>query len=196
LTEGLYLRGSMLLWGPSVGLVTFTNTGLLDLGGSLGTGLTNAWGGQVRLSTNAIINFIGSPAQLRFASSSAVSWTPGALLVITNWDNSGNVRIFFGSDASALNSSQLAQIIFSNPGGFPPGNYPAKLLSTGELVPVARPILETARSGSALVLTWSGNYKLLSATNIAGPYTPVPGASSPRTNLFTKPQEFFRLQGF
>src|SRR6185369_9561060 len=85
LTEGLYLRGSMLLWGPPIGVVTFTNTGLLDLGGSLGTGLTNAWGGQVRLSTNATIDFIGSPAQaqLHFAASSEVSWTPGALLVIT-----------------------------------------------------------------------------------------------------------------
>ena len=96
----------------------------------MGTGLTNAWGGQVRLSTNATISFIGSPAQaqLRFAASSDVSWTPGTLLVITNWNNSGGIHIFFGSAASALTASQLAQIQFANPGGFPPGSYAAQLL--------------------------------------------------------------------
>jgi len=74
---------------------------LSKLGGSLGTGLTNAWGGQVRISTNGIINFIGSPAhaRLHFAASSDVPWTPGALLVIANWTNSGSTRIFFGNEA-------------------------------------------------------------------------------------------------
>jgi len=196
MTESLYLRGSMLLWGPSIGSVTFTNTGLLDLGGSLGTGLTNAWVGQVKLSSNALINFIGTPAQaqLHFAASSDVSWTLGAILAITNWNNSGNLHIFFGSNASALSASQLAQIQFTNPGGFPPGNYPAQLLSTGELV--AAPTLQIVRTGSALTLTWAGNFQLLSATNVAGPFTPVSGATSPWTNSFLKSQEFFRLQGF
>jgi hypothetical protein len=86
---------------------------------------------------------------------------PRALLVITNWINSGATRIFFGYDASALTASQLAQIQFANPGGFAPGPYPAQLLSTGELVPAPRPTLQMTRTGSALVFTWSGNYQLL-----------------------------------
>jgi hypothetical protein len=50
------------------------------------------------------------------------------------------------------------------------------------------------RIGSALVLTWPSGFQLLSATNVTGPYTPVTGATSPRTNALNKPREFFRLQ--
>lgn len=195
--DGIYLRGSLLLQFQqgSHSVISFTNNGLMDLGGRIGIGTTNVWGGQVELATNAVIDFIGMPAQLRFAASSDVAWTPGASLVLTNWNNSGNTRLFFGNDASALTASQLAQIQFANPGGFAPGTYPAQLLSTGELVPAGRPTLQMARTASALVFTWSGNYQLLSSTNVVGPYNPIPGASSPWTNFFIKPQEFFLLQG-
>jgi hypothetical protein len=103
--------------------------------------------------------------------------------------------IFFGNNASALTSSQLAHIAFSNPGGFAAGNYGARLLSTGELVPVQNPTLQSARYGSVLVMTWPSGYQLLSATNVTGPYAPVSGASSPWTNSFSKAREFFKLQG-
>jgi len=198
--EGLYLRGVLTMTRtymvyppPPVG--TFTNTGLLNLGGTISTELPEVEAGQVQLATNATIAFSnGFPAVLRFGNSSAVGWTAGALLVITNWSNSDHV--FAGNDASGLTASQLRQIVFSNPGGFAPGAYPAQLLSTGELVPnAARPTLQSARIGSALVFSWTGNHRLLSATNLAGPYTPVSGASSPWTNHFTKPREFFMLQG-
>jgi hypothetical protein len=148
----------------------------------------------VRLSTNAVLNFIGTPAQINFASSAAIAWTSGAQLAVMNWNNSGNTHVFFGADPSALSASQLKQIIFSNPGGFPSGNYPAQLLSTGELVPAPRPTLQSIRSGSGLVLSWPSGYELLSATNLTGPYTPVNGATSPWTNSFTKPREFFKIQ--
>ena len=199
-TKGLYLRGALLLEVPqSPWFVTsFTNTGLTDLGGTLRTGWSNAWLGQVRLSTNATIGFTGPRARLHFAASSAVAWTPGAMLSITNWNgsNSVNSRIYFGVDASGLNASQLAQIQFINPGGYAPGVYPARLLSTGELVPAGPPFLQSARYSSGLILTWPSGSQLLSATNVAGPYEPVPNASSPRTNFFTKPQEFFMLRNF
>ncbi|MGH7973503.1 MAG: hypothetical protein ACREIC_32710, partial [Limisphaerales bacterium] len=74
--DGLYLRGSLLLV-PTNNVTSFTNNGLVDLGGTLSTGWINTWGGQVQLSTDATINFLGSHAQIRFAPSSAVSWTPG-----------------------------------------------------------------------------------------------------------------------
>ncbi|MGN6553821.1 MAG: hypothetical protein ACTHLW_08880 [Verrucomicrobiota bacterium] len=195
ITDALHLSGSVLLWGPSVGLGTFTNNGILDLGGSFGMGLTQAWGGQLRLSADSTLTFLSAPAQLRFAPSSTVSWTSAARLIISNWNNSANIHLYFGNNASGLNASQLSQITFANPGGFPSGNYPAQLLSTGELVPAARPLLQFARIGSTLVLTWSSGFQLLSATNVIGPYTPVPNASSPWTNSLAKPQEFFELQG-
>ena len=99
----------------------FTNTEQINLGGYLAFGLTNGWGGQVQLSTNAVIDFVDAPAQLHFAASSAMPWTAGALLTIMNWNNSGNVRLFFGTDSSGLNASQLAQVPFVNPGGMSPG---------------------------------------------------------------------------
>lgn len=195
--QNLHLRGSLSLAQLNTNFpATFTNTGFLNLEGRLDIGLPNAWGGGLGLSSNAVINFIGTPAQLRFLPSSPAAWAPGALMVISNWNNSGNTRLFFGTSSTGLSASQLRQIIFSNPGGFPSGNYPAQLLSTGELVPASRPTVQSARSGSALALTWPSGYQLLSATNINGPYTPVSGATSPWTNFFNKPQEFFRLQGF
>jgi hypothetical protein len=48
-------------------------------------------------------------------------------------------------------------------------------------------------NGKQLVLTWSSG-TLLSATNVAGPYLPVAGATSPYTNNVTAaPQMFFKL---
>jgi hypothetical protein len=150
--------------------------------------------GQLKLSSNSTLAFRGSPALFRFGNSSAVGWTAGALLIITNWSSSDHV--FAGNDASGLSASQLQQIQFANPAGFAPGNYSAQILSTGEVVPraVQRPTLTVMRIPNALVLTWPSGFQLLSATNVAGPYTPVSGASSPWTNSFTKPMEFFRLQ--
>ncbi len=74
--------------------------------------------------------------------------------------------------------------------------YPAQILSTGEIVPaqqLQRPVLTTTRMPNALVLSWSGNHRLLSTTNVTGPYEPISGASSPWTNLFSQPRQFFVL---
>jgi hypothetical protein len=187
--QGFYTRGNLSLSGAG----TITNTGLVNLGGSITTSIANALLGQVQLATNTSLIFTGFPARVSFNASAGVSWTPGALLTISNWNS--NAHVYFGNNASGLSGSQVAQITFLNPGGFAPGTYPAQILSTGEVVPASRPTLISSSSGSTLVLTWSGNYQLVSATNVSGPYLPVSGATSPWTNRFTKPQEFFRLQG-
>jgi hypothetical protein len=58
----------------------------------------------------------------------------------------------------------------------------------------ARPTLQFTRLDGAIVLTWTGHYPLLSATNVTGPYAPVSGASSPYTNTTVSPkQQFFGL---
>jgi hypothetical protein len=191
IVQGLYTRGSLSLAGSGV----FTNTGIVNLGGTITTSASNAVLGQIQLATNTTFGFSGFPAHVYCSSSSGISWTSGALLTITNWSSARDGHLYFGTDASGLSASQLRQISFSNPGGFPPGTYPAQLLATGELVPAPRPTLQSTRTGSALVLTWPSGYQLLSATNISGPYTPVSGASSPWTNHYTKPQEFFKIQG-
>ncbi len=59
---------------------------------------------------------------------------------------------------------------------------------------VARPTLLYSRSGSNLILSWSGAFNLQSATNVTGTYTNIPSASSPYTNnMTTAPRMFFRL---
>ncbi|HEV2210759.1 MAG TPA: hypothetical protein VG167_18450 [Verrucomicrobiae bacterium] len=172
---------------------TFTNTGVLDLGGTISTELPEAEAGQVELATNSTIAFSSEfPAVLRFDNSSGLAWTAGALLVITNWSSSDHV--FAGNDASGLSESQLQQVVFANPNGFAPGNYAAQILSTGEIVPGQSPTLAMERIPNGLVLTWPGDYQLTSATNVAGPYLPVSGASSPWTNSISAPQQFFMLQ--
>jgi hypothetical protein len=60
---------------------------------------------------------------------------------------------------------------------------------------VARPTLSFTRSGSNLVLSWSGPFTLMSATNVAGPYADVSGQTNPYTNNVTSGvQRFFGLR--
>jgi hypothetical protein len=169
---------------------------MFDLGGNLHCNTSNAISGPVLLSTNSLIDFPGGNAVLRFANSSAVGWTPGMLLVISNWCQLPGCadHIFFGTDATGLTAAQLAQIRFLNPIGLDAGTYFAQLNSNGELVPAARPTLSTIRNGFNLIFTWSGSFQLQSATNVAGPYLSVTGATSPYTNdVRSTPQRFFRL---
>jgi hypothetical protein len=191
--DGLYLRGTLNI-SDSYQPADFINYGLTDLGGSVQAGSSVLFG-QVRLSTNAVFNLNSGATRFQCHDSSAVAWTPGVFLVVTNWHVPGPNAVYFGASASSLSASQLRQVIFSNPGGFAPGDYPAQLLSTGELVPAPRPTLQFTHSGSALVFTWPSGFQLFSALIVTGPYTPVPNATSPWTNFFTKPREFFRLQG-
>jgi hypothetical protein len=61
------------------------------------------------------------------------------LFNLKQWSGSlyggGQQQIFFGTNASSLTAQQLSQIQFQNPAGLAPGNYPARILPTGEIVP-------------------------------------------------------------
>lgn len=89
--------------------------------------------------TNALLSLPAGNCILHFGDSSAVTWTGGATLLITNWAGStqggGQHQIIFGSSSSALTTAQLNDIVFTNPAGFPTGRYPAQILSSGEIVP-------------------------------------------------------------
>ena len=59
---------------------------------------------------------------------------------------------------------------------------------------VSAPTLFVQRNATHLVLSWNGSYTLQSATNMAGVYADVSGATSPYTNALTgTTQQFFRL---
>lgn len=137
-----------------------------------------------------------TPTVLRFLDSRNIPWS-GSNLLIVNWsattNGPGPHHIFIGTNSQGLTTSQLAQITFVNPIGFGSGNFPARILSTGEIIPAALPPLAFTSNPDALILSWTGDYQLLSATNVTGPYDPIPGATNPFSNSFVGPQRFFRL---
>ena len=49
------------------------------------------------------------------------------------------------------------------------------------------------RSGQNVILEWAGQGTLQSSDKLAGPWTNLPNATSPRTNINNAPQLFFRL---
>jgi hypothetical protein len=86
-------------------------------------------------------------------------------------------------------------LVYSNPAGFPPGDYAAKILADGEVVPATGAFLSATHSGTGLVLNWPTNWTLQSATNVMGPYLDIPGATAPYTHPVTGvTQKFFRLR--
>jgi hypothetical protein len=144
------------------------------------------------LSAASTIDFPNAPSILRLANSRGQPWASNAILYINNWRGSTNgpTHLYFGSDSSGCTAQQLAQVQFQLPGG----PYPARILSSGEVVPHIAAVLSFAWSGHALMMSWGAGWTLQSSTNVAGPYTDVPSATSPYTVSPGKPREFFRLR--
>jgi hypothetical protein len=204
LVNGVYLRGNLLLGTgspPPPNPAVFENTGLINFGGSISLGSSQNSIGQLQLATNGTIYLEASPLVVRFADSSPLNWDSNSRLVIEGWSGSysggGSNQIYFGNSSGGLSPNKLSQVRFLNPVGSPPGYYDARILSNGEVVPTpASPALQSLRSEDQLVLTWSGSYQLLTATNVLGPYEPISAAASPYTNdVRTAPQRFFMLKG-
>jgi autotransporter-associated beta strand protein len=127
--------------GPSVGTVRFA-TGtptLTTVNFSIGTTTAAAnSAGVLDIDVNTTIN-LGTTNTLYFKASGGQTWD-ATTITINNWTGSQGgpstgPRIFVGSDATGLTAAQLLKITFT---GFPAG---AKLLSTGELVPGAPPVI-------------------------------------------------------
>lgn len=118
-------------------------------GGKLAlTGGDRELGGLI-LSSNSSLIFGTSASIQRFDNSRELPWASGANLIVRNWsgslNGSGMHQLSFGVQAGGLTHQQLAQILFMNPAGLPAGNYPARMLATGEVVPAG--LLMTGRSG-------------------------------------------------
>lgn len=110
-------------------------------GGTFSTGATTGFSetvGTLTLTNNSTLALGTGNHTLNFANSSGTTWTSGKMLTITGWvggyngtaATGTNPKIFVGSAATHLTSGQLAQIQFFNG----TSNFPATLLSTGELV--------------------------------------------------------------
>jgi hypothetical protein len=160
--------------------------------------------GRVQLnvgdSSDSMLGFPTIPCVVKFADSHTAAWAGQATLVIAYWNGSpsggGQHQVIFGNSAGALTAQQVSQIQFRNPKGLN-GTYPARLLSTGEVVPGTNTAvtLAASRQGENLVLSWPSGYMLQRATNVAGPYQDILEATSPYTvNMSLAPQQFYRLR--
>jgi hypothetical protein len=184
--------------GPSPA-ATMSNATSVDLGGTISLHSSTQHLAVATLSGNSTIDFNSGNCQLTFANSSALAWAAGKTLTVSNWNGlvsgGGTDELFFGATSSDLTLTQLAQIRFVNPTGFPAGVWFAKLLPTGEVVPTTSPLLLARRSGTSLILEWpSGNFVLQAARNLPGPFMDL-SVSSPFTNDTTQfPHRFFRLR--
>ena len=203
--DGIYTRGNFVINNLEGTPPVLNDTGLINFGGTLSVSVSQNTMGQLGLSANGTISLGNQPLVLRFADSSNLNWDPNSRLTIAGWNGSysgnGSNQVYFGNTSNGLTLGQLSQIQFLDPAGSQPGQYKAQILSTGEVVPVATasaPALQGLRSGDKLVLTWTGNYQLLTATNVFGPYQLVSGGASPYTNdtndMRTTSQRFFMLK--
>ena len=118
---------------------------------------------------------------LNFASSSSTSWS--GTLTITGWQGnycgSGTAtkgKITIGTNSLSLTSSQLAQILFFDGTNY----YPAKLSTTGELIPDGFPFITIAASSNSPLC--SGNNLFL---NVSAKGTPSPTYSWSGPNSYT-----------
>ncbi len=159
-------------------LITINSSGTLKLGAASqiptgvkmvlngGTFNTNGYSvttsnsalGTLTLSANSTINLGSGATILKYANSSAVSWTSGAALNIVNWTGTpvtggGTDQVFFGSSTAGLTSTQLSQIYFINPNGLAAGKYSAIMLSTGEIIPGALVVPEPGTLLAAMTLS-------------------------------------------
>jgi hypothetical protein len=202
-TSNIEIEGGTLNLSGS-GVVS--NAGVLFVSGYAGLDLLRAnivvnettqtqYLGQLQISSGATVQMhypFSQPTNatvVRFADSHALPWS--GPLQISFWGGISGDHIFIGTNAQGLTPAQLAQIIFAGKNT----NYPAKLLATGELVPAVPPTLGCVNLGGALVVSWpGGGYELVTSTNLAGPYSVVPGATSPTTNTCSEPQRYFRLR--
>ncbi|MGI8965501.1 MAG: hypothetical protein ACR2H1_05355, partial [Limisphaerales bacterium] len=181
--------------GSSTNTGRITNPGYFKMAGKLTVGDANEQLGRFILASNSIIDLGDGQAKLSFANSSAEAWNGIATLTITNWNGSPNGggadQLKFGGNSSALTSAQVSQIRFIDSSGA----SLARILTTGELVPLERATLSHARAGNNLVLSWMGNLSLKTSTNVTGPYLDLPSATSPYTNDMTaSPERYFLLR--
>lgn len=167
----------------SCGAGSVSQSGTLTLANAtLYAGSAPAQFGRLELSsdgnTNSILSMPAGATVVRFADSSGEVWSNGVSLMIENWTGSlyggGQQRIVFGNSSAALTAQQLAQIDFQNPAGLVAGTYPARILSTGELVPDPAIPLPTQMSlqpqANGMLLTIQGeagsNYTIEISTNL------------------------------
>jgi len=123
-------------------------------GGTIAIGETTETVDTLTLSANSTIDFTGTNGVLTFDDSKSAVWDAGSTITVNNWngevDGGGSDRLNFGVDG--LTETQIGQIKFFNPTGLPAGLYDARMLASGEVVPLV-PIPEPSTYAIGGLLT-------------------------------------------
>ncbi len=157
-------------------------------GGALSTGVSIGFSQTVgtlslTASTSSTIALGTGNHNLTFANSSALSpWGSSATLTITGWTGTAGAsgtagKIFVGSDATGLTSTQLTKISFAGFSGT------ATILSTGEIVPTA---LTPTITGTASATSFTTIYGTASTSQTF----PVSGSNLTANLMATAPTGF------
>ena len=188
-----------LIIGSSSQANRISNSGEFNMAGTLRAGDATEQLGRFTLVDDATIILDSGNARISFANSAGSSWNNAATLWIVSWHgsvNRGGDRISFGTSSAGLTRQQLQQIRFVNPVGLSAGWYPAQILHTGEIVPVAMwPQMSLSATGGQLVVTWSSSAILQGSQKVEGPYEDIPTSSSSyAADLNAFPQLFLRFR--
>lgn len=151
-------NGTLLLGGSN----NINNSVAVELGGgTLNTGGFDERVDTLTLSASSTIDLGAGASVLEFADSSAVSWTSGTVLTISNWSGSltggGTDQVIFRNSSASLTATQVSQIRFLNPAGLSAGTYGAQILTNGEIVPVPVPEPSTIIIGGLLAFVGLGD---------------------------------------
>ncbi|MGJ3243792.1 MAG: beta strand repeat-containing protein [Opitutales bacterium] len=163
--RGLVLEGgTLLLDGGSIANDTDINLA----GGDWETGTFTQSGadvlGTLTLSAASELDLSGTDTIMTFANSREIEWVGGSQFwEITDWngslDGGGNDQIIFEDATGGFNgltNTQLAQIRFVNPVGFTQGSYGARILPSGEIVPVGVVVPEPSTYAAGGLLSLLG----------------------------------------
>ncbi len=117
------------------------------------------------LAATSTIDLGNGNSVLEFDSSSGVPWAAGATLFVTNWNGShsggGAEQLYIGGNSSGLTAAQLAQVRFLGANG----PQPARILSSGEIVPVSAELVTTVVGPTTVVATSNLTYTI-TVTNL------------------------------
>jgi hypothetical protein len=136
--------------------------------------------------------------QVNIGFSAGSNWTH-YVYTLNQGSIAGGSEEDFALYQSLINNINFA-MNWNNPGPFAYDRDNAIFMDNIRLDVIKRvptnppPPLTIERSGGSVVISWSGPAKLQSATNVAGLYTDVTGATSPYSPPATGAARFFRTQ--
>jgi hypothetical protein len=154
---------------------------------TFGRGVT-AVGFDLKNTANA--STTGGGSQTYFATVTSCSTNLGTFPIVS--PPGGTTFQFFGITSSNL----ITEISFTSVAGTPNLDIVLDNFAVSSEAPLPPPIpLVQQTSSGTMVLSWTNNcaFALQSAADVKGPYSEVPGASSPYTNTLSGSARFFRL---